>query len=132
MKRVVLLGLLLAAGSIPLAAVYQQTPDQPSAKALEVEIVLRNQDSGGNTAVFITASGVVVVDTKNPGWGQPILDRIRELTDKPVTTIVNTHAHPDHLSGNVEFSPAVDVVVHENTAANIKQRMQTPGAKPTW
>jgi glyoxylase-like metal-dependent hydrolase (beta-lactamase superfamily II) len=137
MKRVVLLGLLLAAGSISMAAVDQQTPEPPSAKALEIDkirdnlFVLRNQDSGGNTAVLVTASGVVVVDTKNPGWGQPILDKIRELTDKPITTIVNTHAHADHLSGNVEFAPTVDIVVHENTAANIKQQMQTPGAKPT-
>ena len=29
-----------------------------------------------HTAVFVGASGVVVVDTKNPGWGQPILDKI--------------------------------------------------------
>jgi hypothetical protein len=93
--------------------------------------VLRNQDTGGNTAVLITASGVVVVDRKYPEWGQPIVDKIRELTDNPVTTIVNTHTHPDHLSGSVEFAPTVDIVVHENTAANINQRMQTPGAKPT-
>ena len=46
---------------------------------------------GGNTAVFVGASGVVVVDTKNPGWGQPILDKIKELTPKPITTIINTH-----------------------------------------
>jgi glyoxylase-like metal-dependent hydrolase (beta-lactamase superfamily II) len=137
MKRAIVLSLLLAAASIPLAAVYQQTPPvQPSAKALEVEkvrdnlFVLKNQDSGGNTAVFITAGGVVIVDTKNPGWGQPILERIRELTDKPVTTIVNTHTHGDHLSGNVEFQPTVDVVVHENTAKNIKQT-KTQDGKPT-
>jgi len=28
------------------------------------------------------ADGVTVVDAKNPGWGQPILDKIKELTDK--------------------------------------------------
>ena len=84
MKRVVLLGLLLAAGSISMAAVDQQTPEPPSAKALEIDkirdnlFVLRNQDSGGNTAVLVTASGVVVVDTKNPGWGQPIAPRSME------------------------------------------------------
>jgi glyoxylase-like metal-dependent hydrolase (beta-lactamase superfamily II) len=137
MKRAVLLGLLLAAGSISMTAAYQRNPATPAANLLEVEklrdnlFVLRNEDSGGNTAVFITASGVAVVDTKNPGWGQPILDKIRELTDKPVTTIINTHAHADHLSGNVEFSPVVDVVVHANTAANLKRRMEAPDAKPT-
>jgi glyoxylase-like metal-dependent hydrolase (beta-lactamase superfamily II) len=51
--------------------------------------------------VFVTATGVVVVDTKNPGWGQPILSKIKELTPKAVTTIINTHTHGDHVSGNV-------------------------------
>ncbi len=76
---------------------------------------------GGNTAVFVTAKGVVVVDTKNPGWGQPILDKIKELTPKPVTTIINTHTHGDHVSGNVEFPATVDVVVQENTKANMEK-----------
>ena len=40
---------------------------------------------GGNTAVFINATGVIVVDAKNPGWGKPVLDKIKELTNKPVT-----------------------------------------------
>jgi glyoxylase-like metal-dependent hydrolase (beta-lactamase superfamily II) len=53
--------------------------------------------------VFVTANGVVVVDTKNPGWGQPLLEKIKTLTDKPVTMIINTHTHGDHVSGNVEF-----------------------------
>src|SRR5262249_24934099 len=71
---------------------------------------------GGNTAAFITANGVVVVDTKNPGWGQPLLDKIKTLTDKPVTMIINTHMHGDHVSGNVEFPATVDIVAQENTA----------------
>ena len=34
-----------------------------------------------------------VVDTKLPGWGQPLLDKIKTVTDKPVTTD-HQHAHP--------------------------------------
>jgi glyoxylase-like metal-dependent hydrolase (beta-lactamase superfamily II) len=85
---------------------------------------------GGNTAVFIGASGVVVVDTKNPGWGQPILDKIKELTPKPITTIINTHTHGDHVSGNVEFPATVEVVVHENTAANMQEMRASTQTAP--
>ena len=56
--------------------------------------------SGGNTAVFVTSRGVTVVDTKVPGWGQPLIAKIKELTDKPVTTVINTHTHFDHVGGN--------------------------------
>jgi len=44
------------------------------------------------------------------------MDKVREITDKPVTTIINTHTHVDHVGGNVEFSAAVRIVTHENTA----------------
>ena len=69
--------------------------------------------------MLVTANGVVVVDTKNPGWGQPLLEKIKTLTSKPVTMIINTHTHGDHVSGNVEFPATVDVVAHENTKANM-------------
>ena len=124
LKRRPFVGVVLAAGALSMvAAASQQPADKP--KVVEVEklkdnlFVLRGQDSGGNTAVFVQAGGVTVVDTKNPGWGQPILDKIKELTNKPVTTIINTHTHGDHVSGNVEFPATVDVVTHENTRANM-------------
>jgi cyclase len=127
MKRCVVLGTLLIAGALSMTlAAFQQNAD-PAAKTLEVDkvkdnlYVLKNRDSGGNTAVFITSKGVVVVDTKNPGWGQPILDAIKTLTDKPVTTIINTHTHGDHVSGNVEFPSTVDVIVQENTKRHMEQ-----------
>ena len=72
--------------------------------------------NAGNTLAFVTANGVVVVDTKLPGWGKPVLDKLGEITDKPVTTIINTHTHFDHVGGNLEFPATVEVVAHENTA----------------
>ena len=90
---------------------------------VEVEKVRENlymlKGGGGNTAAFITATGVVVVDTKNPGWGRPILDQIQALTNKPVTIIVNTHTHGDHTSGQLEFPADVQVVAHQITRVNM-------------
>ena len=50
-----------------------------------------------------------------------MLEVIRNLTPKPITTIINTHTHGDHVSGNVEFPATVEVIVHENTAANMQE-----------
>jgi cyclase len=82
---------------------------------------------GGNTAVFVRTDGITVVDTKNPGWGQPILDKIKELSPKPITTIINTHTHGDHVSGNVEFPTTVEVIVQENTKANMQEMRGATG-----
>jgi len=125
MKRGLVLGMLLAVGA--LAAVKAQPPDPNAPKVVEVEkvkdnlYVLRGANGGGNTAVFVTASGVVVVDAKNPGWGTPILNKIKELTPKPVTTLINTHTHGDHVSGNVEFPATIDFVAQENTKTNMEK-----------
>src|SRR5262249_56592277 len=88
-------------------------------KVKDTLFVLRG--GGGNTAVFITSAGVTVVDAKTPGWGKPILDKIKTITPKPVTTLINTHTHGDHVSGNVEFPATVDVIVQENTKANMEK-----------
>jgi cyclase len=123
MRRGVVLGMLLALGA--LAAVKAQPPAANAPMVIEVEKVKDNlwvlRGGGGNTAVFATANGVAVVDAKNPGWGQPILDKIKTLTDKPVTTLINTHTHGDHVSGNVAFPATVDVIVQENTKTNMEK-----------
>jgi cyclase len=122
MSRSIVLGVLLVAGTLSAASAAYQA--QPAARVVTVEKLTDNlyllKGGGGNTAAFITAAGVVVVDTKNPGWGQPLLDKIKEITGKPVTTIINTHTHGDHVSGNVEFPATVEVVVQENTKTNMR------------
>jgi len=137
MKRIVVLTALIAVGA--LSYVVAQQPAGQQARVVEVEKVKDNlyvlKGGGGNTTVFVQSNGITVVDTKNPGWGAPILAKIKELSPKPVTTIINTHTHGDHVSGNVEFPATVDIVVQENTAANMKQMrgvtgMMKPGAPP--
>lgn len=124
MRRALVLGALLAAGTLSLAAAGLQAPAQ-APKVVEVEKVKDNlfvlRGGGGNTAVLVAANGVVVVDAKNPGWGQPVLDKIKELTPKPVTTLINTHTHGDHVSGNVEFPASVEVITQANTKTNMEK-----------
>jgi len=57
----------------------------------------------------------VLVDTKLPNNGEPILNQVRTVTEKPVSIIVNTHSHPDHIGSNDYFPASVEVVTHENT-----------------
>ena len=130
MKRVLLLGGLLAVGGMSLTLSAYQAP-AAAPKVIEVEKLKDNlfvlRGGGGNTAVFVGANGITVVDTKNPGWGQPVLDKIKELSNKPVVRIINTHTHGDHVSGNVEFPATVDVVVQENTKANMQRMAAVTG-----
>jgi glyoxylase-like metal-dependent hydrolase (beta-lactamase superfamily II) len=130
----IVLGALLAVG-LTVAAVQQPVAGQEAPRVVEIDKLKDNlyvmKGGGGNSSVFITANGVVVVDTKNPGWGQPLLDAIKKVTDKRVMTIINTHTHGDHVSGNVEFPAEVDIVTHVNTAANMKAMRPNSTAAPS-
>jgi len=119
-KRIAVLGALVLGGALTVIVAAQQPAPQPSVDNLTVEKVKDNlwviRGGGGNTAVFATAKGLTVVDTKQPGWGQPLLDKIKTISDKPITTIINTHTHYDHVSGNVLVPASVEIIAHENTS----------------
>lgn len=122
MRRGIVIGLLLALGAVSIGVAAGQQEEEMVVEVEQLEdnlYVLRG--GGGHSGVFVTSDGVVLVDTKVPGWGQPLIDKIAELTPNPVTTIINTHTHFDHVSGNVEFPMAVEVVVHENTARLMRE-----------
>jgi len=126
MTRHIVLGTVMAVGALTMTvAALQQPAAPPAPMVIDVDKLKDNlyvmKGGGGNSAVFITANGVTVVDTKLPGWGQPLLDKIRTVTNKPVTTIINTHTHFDHNSGNVEFPASVEVITHANTKTYMEQ-----------
>jgi len=133
MRRLTVLTVLIATGALSIVIVQAQ-PD-PSAIRLEkvkdaLYIITGGQQAGsvsGNTTVFVTGTGVVIIDTKYPGYGKAILDQVRLVTSKPVTMIINTHTHADHTSGNNEFPRTVDIVAHENTRTNMMRMDQFKG-----
>ena len=137
MKRTYVLGTLVMTWvlSASITALQQAPAQQPSAAALQVDKIKDNlfvlRGGGGNTAVFIAGNGVVLVDTKIFGWGQPIIERVKELTPKPVTTIINTHTHYDHVEGNPEFPANVEVIAHENTAKLMPEMRDVYGIQPS-
>jgi glyoxylase-like metal-dependent hydrolase (beta-lactamase superfamily II) len=133
MRRLILLGLLVAAGSLSLLAA--QPPAQPAGPRV-IDIVKLKDNmyvlttstpgnpatfSGGNVAVFITDGGVTLVDTKLAGWGQAVLDKVKGVTSKPITRIINTHTHGDHTGNNGLFGANVEIVAHENTKTNMEK-----------
>ena len=83
-----------------------------------------NQGFISNTGVILTDAGVVVVDSGGSlQVGRLILARIRELTDKPVIAVFNTHMHGDHWLGNVAFReafPGVPIYAHEIAIDHLK------------
>jgi cyclase len=134
MKRAGVLSALIAVGALSLAAAGSQRPaPRAGAKVVEIQKLKDNlymlTGGGGNSAALVTDLGVVLVDTKLAGWGQPMLDKIRTVTTKPVTTIINTHAHADNTGGNEFFPTSVEIIAQENTRLNMDKMEVFKGPK---
>jgi glyoxylase-like metal-dependent hydrolase (beta-lactamase superfamily II) len=60
-----------------------------------------------NSTVIIGEKGVILIDSgSSDEVGKHLSKVIAKLTTKPVTHIVNTHHHGDHVLGNIAFGQA--------------------------
>lgn len=75
--------------------------------------------SGGNVAVRVTDSEVVIVDNKYDYSHDDIVGKVRSVTDLPISTVLNTHHHFDHAGANPDFATYARVISHENARANM-------------
>jgi cyclase len=70
----------------------------------------------GNSSVIVNEKDVVVVDDHvSPAAAWVLLEELKEITDKPVRTVINTHFHFDHAHGNQIFDGNVEIIGHEFT-----------------
>lgn len=117
------------AASVLVSALFLAQPlaAQPARGVAETQIdVLRVRDNifmlvgaGGNTTVQLGHDGVLVVDTKLAPAADTLLAAIRKLSDKPIRYVVNTHAHPDHVGGNLVIASAGSTIAGGNVSGAI-------------
>ena len=66
------------------------------------------------TMFFTTGEGVIVIDAPQP-IGQSYLEAIQEVTDEPITHVVYSHAHNDHIGAAGMFPSDIDYIAHQDT-----------------
>ena len=127
MTRTRVLAAIVAVGfTVAGVAAQQQRPRIPPTGAIKKvrDNLYVIPGAGGNTTVFVTRTGIVLVDTKLANNGEAILRQVRTVSGRAVSMIINTHSHPDHIGSNDYFAATVEKVTHENTkkwmAANEK------------
>ena len=141
MKRLLTLGAIVAFGATLAAYQAPAQAPAPTPTAAQLDVVKLKDNlfvitsstpggasfSGGNVSVFITDAGVTLVDTKLAAWGPALLEKVKSITPKPVTTIINTHTHGDHTGNDDKFGK-VEIIAHENTKANMAKMPAFQGA----
>ena len=109
MRTTVLSGLLAA---MITAALPAQTPAISTEELAPGVYLLRAPSTldlwtATNAVVIVNERDVTVFDSfTRPGTARMAIAEIRKITDKPVRTLINSHWHQDHWSGNDEFVKA--------------------------
>jgi len=84
----------------------------------------------GNSTVIVNDRDAILVDDHvSPAAAWVLLEEIKSITDKPVTTVINTHFHFDHAHGNQIFGPGVQIIGHEFTRRAL---LDDPVSKPLY
>ena len=83
-------------------------------------------DYGGSNVVFlVTDEGVLVIDTRqHPRAAQDLIGRIRQVTDKPIKWVINSHFHGDHTFGNAAFKALGATFVAQRETAQLMEHLQ--------
>lgn len=84
---------------------------------------LIGKEGAANSGFVVTNEGVVVIDTQGTKELALFLKKkIREITDKPIVYVINTHYHGDHTFGNQYFKEAKEIISHESTKKNLIEK----------
>jgi quinoprotein relay system zinc metallohydrolase 2 len=108
-----------SASGAPAAAVTQAAPGVfVHIGALE-DWGPANGGDVANTGFVVGSRCVAVIDTGGtPAVGQALRAAVEQATPLPVCYVINTHAHPDHLLGDVAFVGAsVNASLNPHSAA---------------
>lgn len=113
---------LLAFVVLPLMAVAQDFNEIEITTTPVRDGIYMLQGSGGNIGVSIGEDGVIIVDDQFGPLTMKIQTAIAELSDKPVTFVMNSHFHYDHTDGNTNFGRAGAYIVAQD---NARKRMES-------
>lgn len=118
-------------GGVWLAYTQQGPPKPAKLDLIKVKddlYVIHNDYVPGNTTVFVTDDGVLLVDVKFDVDHDGIMEQLKKVTGKPVKYVIDTHHHGDHTGGNAKMQqlPGVQVIASEEARENMVDGKQ-PG-----
>jgi cyclase len=124
MLRPTILTLALCA----LASAQQPDFSKVQIKTTKVSDNLYTLDGqGGTIGVLSGPDGVFMVDSQFAPLSEKIVAAIRQITDRPIRFMVNTHVHGDHTGGNENFGKLGVTIISREPLRNRLAHPAPPG-----
>ena len=78
--------------------------------------------AGGNVGVSVGEDALFIIDDQYAPLSPKILAALKQLSDKPIKFVLNTHWHGDHTGGNENMGKGGALIVAHD---NVRKRMST-------
>ena len=120
-RQRVVVASLVAVGTV--ANLYAQERPEIEVRTVQVaENVYMLAGAGGNLALSVGDDGALLVDSEYAQLTEKVTAAVREVCERPIRFVINTHWHFDHVGGNEAFTKAGALIVaHEN----VRKRMSS-------
>jgi len=79
---------------------------------------------------MVYETGVVVVDAP-PSYATHIVEGVREMTDRPITHLIYSHSHTDHIGGTNALGKVPTIIAQEETKRLLARANDTNRPLPT-
>src|SRR5205085_11421633 len=120
------LALAIAVPNPPAPAPAAQPPDFSKGEIKTTKLApnfYTLEGQGGTIGVLVGPDGVFMVDSQFAPLSEKIAAAIRQISDRPIRFLVNTHVHGDHTGGNENFGKmGVTILARQN----LRSRLEHP------
>lgn len=118
--------LAYAAAPVPETSKGVPIPQDKGYIVEEIKDGLYWVTEGAYTAMFLTTgNGVIVVDAP-PSFGDKMLKAISDVTKEPITHVIYSHSHADHIGGASMYPKTAKYIAHSETLKRL-ERMNDKG-----
>jgi quinoprotein relay system zinc metallohydrolase 2 len=113
----------LATGSLPHLDLTEIAPGVLAHAGQAQPLSPANQGDIANLGVVIGDTVAVIDPGGSRAIGEGLYAAIRRITDKPISHVILTHMHPDHLYGAEVFAEAgAEIIAHRNLPSGLERR----------
>jgi glyoxylase-like metal-dependent hydrolase (beta-lactamase superfamily II) len=129
LTRVMVLSLMIlmgntlayAAAPVPETAKGVPIPQDKGYFVEEIKDGIYWVTEGAYTAMFLTTGkGVIVVDAP-PSFGDKMLKAISDVTKEPITHVIYSHSHADHIGGASMYPKTAKYIAHSETLKRLER-----------
>ncbi len=89
--------------------------------------MVQRPGGGGNVGAFVGPDGVLLVDSLFAPMAPALVAAVRQVSDREIRFLINTHVHPDHIGGNAPLADrGVLIFAHEHVRLRMFERLRIP------